>query len=199
MYPQDQNNPLPVNYLDQISPQNNQPVGLFSKPILIALGVLIVSILLVGFMLLGSAPKDTFEKLAARLTFTSETVEYATGYIKDSNLRAANTNLTLYLENNMRDIEEVLTLNNKSLSKLDKNILAEESDSTVQERLEDARLNGIFDRVYAREMAYQLELILSLARQMSKSATKETITDYMSDTITNLEPIQQEFSDFNNA
>lgn len=200
MYPENPINPTPTDYLDQIAPTNAKKPGIISnRPILfgaIAI-VLLLVVILIGSLFSGGVKPS--EKLAARLTITAETVESATGIIKSSKMRALNTDLKLFLTNTIRDIEPFLTKNGIKIEKLSDKVLEDESNADLLIRLEDARLNGIYDRTYAREMSYQLDTILTLMRQIGKSASTEGFKSFLDNAIINLEPIQQDFSDFNQA
>lgn len=200
MYPENQINPTPTDYLDQIAPNTPQHNGLFDKrPIIfagIAAVVLLIIILLISTLSGGTKPT---EQLAARLTITAETVDTATGNIKGSKLRALNSNLKIYLTNTIRDIEPILKKNDVNINKLDKKVLAKESNANMLSRLEDARLNAIYDRTYAREMSYQLDITLSLMRQIYNSTSSSSLKTFLDSAFTNLEPIQQQFSDYNQA
>jgi len=201
MYPETPNNPTPVDYLDQIAPkrQNNHNL-INNKPILIAAIVgIILLILVITISSLSSGGIKPSERLAARLNATSEITDSATSNIKSSQLRALNSDLKLYLSNTIRDIESVLKNSNIDINKLSKKVTEEESVNDVLSRLEDARLNAIYDRTYAREMSYQLETILNLMKQINSSSSNTNTKAFLDTSIENLSPIQEDFANFNQS
>jgi hypothetical protein len=200
MYPNNPINPVPTDYLDQISNDSGKKSNIItSKPILVGIIAIVVLMLIIGISSMFSGGAKPSERLAAKLTITSETVDAATSNIKASKLRALNSDLKLYLTNTIRDIEPILLKNNVKISKLDAKVLATESNAELLLRLEDARLNVIYDRTYAREISYQLDTILTLMRQTKKNASSDSLKTFLDGAITNLEPIQQDFSDYNQS
>ena len=72
-----------------------------------------------------------------------------------------------------------------------------ESNEKILAKLEDARLNAIYDRSYARELSYQLETTMSLMRQIYNKTKNKDLKTFLEESYNNLEPIQKQFSDFN--
>ena len=203
MYPNNPQptNPTPVDYLNQIAPQAPKKQNIFmGKPILAA-GIIAIVLLLIVIIIggiLSGVIKDT-DRLAARLSSTSSTADSSTANIKSSQLRAINSNLKLYLTNTIRDITPILTKEGVNIKSLGKQVTNAESNTDLLATLEDARLNGIYDRTYAREMAYQLDTILTLMLQINNNTGNKDLKSFLTDARTNLEPIQKQFSDFNLA
>jgi predicted outer membrane protein len=200
MYPETPTNPTPTDYLDQIAPQTQKSSSLFSsKPIMlggIAIIILLIIVIALGSMSGGIKPT---QRLAARLTTTAGTVEYAAGNIKSSALRALNSDLKIYLTNTIRDIDPILAKDGVKISSLDKKIMASESNTDMLARLEDARLNVDFDNTYAREMSYQLDMTLLLMKQIYTSTSSNSLKVFLTDAYANLAPTQQLFAKFNST
>ncbi|HZJ34795.1 MAG TPA: hypothetical protein VFD55_02140 [Candidatus Angelobacter sp.] len=197
MYPNDDKPLPPPDYLNQIAPQAPQKAGFFYKQkILIAiLGVIVIlAIIVMGSLILGGT-KST-EKLAARLVATESITDGATSKIKSTQLRASNSELKIYLTNTIRDIEPILAKSNTNIKKLSKDATSAESSERMLATLEDARLNAIYDRTYAREMAYQLDTILTLMRQISSDTGNKELKSFLENAEKNLEPTQKQFADF---
>lgn len=198
MYPETPTNPTPTDYLNQIAPQAPKPaLSLASKPIMlggIAIIVLLVIIIVLGSMTGGVKPT---QQLAARLTTTADTVDYATSNIQSSALRALNSDIRIYLTNTIRDIDPILAKDNVKISSLDKKVLALESNTDMLARLEDARLNVDFDNTYAREMSYQLDMTLLLMKKIYTSTSSKSLKSFLEEAYVNLAPIQLQFSEFN--
>lgn len=206
MNPQDQHD-YPVDYLNSIAP-TAQKKGFggfgFDRRTLFIISLLVGALLLaIVFIVVGSTIKnnraDTNERLYARLSATATIAKNAQKNLKDSKLRALNSNLNLYLTNTSRDIVEPLTVSGVNLSKIDKTITSEESGSAIVARLENARLNSEYDRTYAREMAYQLETIMALMNQIHSSNASTALKTYLEKTYNDLEAIQKDFADYNSA
>jgi len=200
MYPNDNQPTNPADYLNQIAAHAPKKANLFQRqPILIAgisLGVIIMLFVIIGSLSSGMGPT---EQLAARLLATESTANDVTTKLKSTQLRAINSNLKNYLTNTIRDITPIIATENIKINKLNKNVLSAESNADMLAILEDARLNAIYDRTYAREMAYQLENILILMNQINKTTNNSGLKTFLTDRITNLKPIQKDFNDFNAA
>lgn len=203
MYPNDNPPPLPEDYLNQIAPKPQKRLGYFSKkPIVVGAIALGVIILIFVIVLISSGISNSIgstERLAARLVSTKTTVDSATVNIKSTKLRALNSSLGIYLTNTIRDATPILAKKNIKIEKLDKNVALAESNAKMLETLEDARLNAIYDRIYASEMANQLDTILILMREIYKSSNGEELKSFLDNAYKTLEPTQKEFADFNAA
>lgn len=199
MYPNN-NQPIPSDYLNQIAPPPPKKVSFVRKqPILV--GVICLVLVLIIFTILGSSSGNTKppEQLAARLIATNVVVDDATSKIKNNQLRALNSDLKLCLTNAVRDIAAPLIEINLNIKKLNKKVVLAESNAELLVKLEDARLNGVYDRTYAREMTYKLSTILTLMQQVNSSTKNKDLKNFLDNTTKNLQPIQKRFADFNTA
>lgn len=188
------------NYLDEIAPKNNSRVNFLNqKPTLIfvILGVLtIITLLLIVFVQLTKGNSNTTEQLAARLTSIKATVDESTDNLKNSGIRAINSDLKIYLTNTIRDFKPILEKKNIDIEKLSPKILKIEANDKLLERLENARLDGRFDRIYAREMSYALESTNNLIVEIIKTNKDPDFKIFLENAKTNLTPIQEEFELF---
>jgi len=199
MYPNNQ--PPSIDYLNQIAPQSTK-VSLFSnKKVTVAIVLAAVTILVFIFIIINSLiPKTSLnQQLAAKLLATEEILTDVTPKIKTSQLRTYNGNLKIYLTNTIRDITPLLAKEKIDINKLGQKILDTESSADVLTRLENARLNAVYDRTYAREMAYQLDTIVSLMTKIQKSTKSSSLKLFLEDAIKNLVPTQKQFAEFNAA
>lgn len=191
---------MPSDYLNQIAVKPPEKESLLKRQPILFGGVAIVIILIV-LMILGSmsgSPKLSGQ-LAARLVATNNVVKDATPKIKNVQLRALNSDLKSRLTDAIRDIEIPLSKENLNINRIDKKITLAESNTKMLATLEDARLNGVYDRTYAREMAYKLATILTLMRQTYSNTKSKDLKSFLSDKSKNIEPIQKQFADFNAA
>lgn len=188
-----------IDYLNQIAPQTPKKFKLnLIQLIFIVIGglaVIVVTMLIISAN--ANSGKNNLEHLAARLQSTETIAGDAQSKIKSTSLRALNSNLKIYLTNTNRDIANPLSKQKVNVNKLDKDIVSSEAGKDVTDRLEDARLNAIYDRTYAREIAYRLEIILALMHKINDSSSSTSLKSFLGDSITNLEPSQKSFEDFN--
>lgn len=190
-------NQYSIDYLNQIAPQApKKGLAPTHKWLFIGLGAaLLVALVIMIFGAVGKSNSPT-ERLAARLKGSEKIVEDSQKSLKSSQLRSLNSSLELFLANTNRDIVEPLKNNGLDITKLNADILAQEDGTKLKERLEDARLNAVFDRTYAREMSYQLETILALMRQVYTTTNSKSLKEFLETTYNNLEPVQKQFSEF---
>ncbi|MEI6850873.1 MAG: hypothetical protein WCK26_02820 [Candidatus Saccharibacteria bacterium] len=203
MNPNDNQQNTPSNYLDQIAPKKSGKADFLKrKPIMIGgivLAVFFVITIIAAISGGMSGGTANIKRLSARLTTTQNTVTLTTSNLKSTKLRALNSRLGIYLTNTIRDFTPILTANKIDAKKVDKNMIASESNAKMLSILEDARLNAILDRTYAREMAYQLDTVLTLMKQIYSTSSSKSTKTFLDDAYKNLEPIQTEFADFNAA
>lgn len=203
MYPNDNQNTQPISpdYLNQIAPQSTSGNGLFNqKPILIAIAGLFVVLIIFFVSLIASSSSsgtDNLARLSKRLNSVESTAISAIPNIKNTKLRALNSNLKIYLTNINRDISPLLISEKIDVKKINKKIIAEESNTKTLSTLEDARLNAVYDRTYAREMSYKLETTMSLMTQIYKTTKSKKLKIFLDESYKNLEPIKKQFADFN--
>jgi predicted amino acid-binding ACT domain protein len=200
----DNNQPAPemnADYLNQISPKPSKRSFIpKSKPVMIgviAVGFLIL-ITIVGLLAssAGGNIGDT-ERLAARLQATQDIVSSAKSNVKNHQLRALNSDLDIYLTNTLRDATPILAKHNIQINKLSKTVVSAESDAKILATLEDARLNAIYDRMYASEMAHQLDITIILMQKIFSSTSDSSLKGLLSNAYKTLQPTQKQFEDFN--
>jgi len=200
--PPQQDQQYPVDYLNQISTQQQKP-GITNKRFLMLIGGAALLVLIaVIFMIAssgGTSPKEKMQTLAARLLTLQTVASDAQANIKSGDLRDTNSNLTIFLTNTNRDIAEPLAESGIDVEKLDEKIVTQESGEALTADLEEARLNAVFDRTYAREMSYQLDTVSVLIREIYNSTKSTSFKSFLENTNTNLEPLREQFSNFNAA
>ncbi len=203
MYP-NQSQPLPtpppLDYLNQIAPQAPQRHR-FTRMQMMILGIVgglvIVTIILCVIAASAGNNKQTTQRLAARLITTATIATDAQTKLKSTELRALNSSLQLYLTNTNRDIVAPLTTQGVTIAKLNKDIVKSESGTATLARLEDARLNAVYDNTYAREMGYQLSTVLTLMQQIYNNTGNKDLKSFLQTAVNNLTPIQKQLLNFN--
>jgi predicted outer membrane protein len=194
---------LPTDYLNQIAPQApKKPAFFFGIRRLVIIGAALVALVIVIAVVLGNisaSKKDPLEHLSARLIATQAVVIAAQPNLKSSALRSLNSNLNLYMTNTNRDITAPLTAAGINIKSPNKSIVASESTTALSARLEDARLNAVFDRTYAREMTYQLSTLMTLMNQIYTSTSNVGLKTFLKSAYDNLKPTQSSFANFTAA
>ena len=194
----------PVDYLNQIAPQTTQKRRL-GGPMKLIIGLIIAGVIILTFAIIfnviNSGQRSPIEQLSARLVSTEAIAKDAQSRLKTSRLRSANSNLQVYFTNTNRDLAEPLAAVDVDPKKLSESVTKEEAAlaAATTNRLEDARLNAVYDRTYAREMAYQLSTLLALMQRVYQSTNSSSLKEYLETSYQNLEPLQKSFADYSEA
>ena len=190
----------PADYMNQIAPQMpKRPLGkLGIRQVLILGGGLIIAVIILAIIVnsVAAGKRDPLEHLSARLTSTQAVVVAAQANLKSSKLKSLNGNLTLYMTNTNRDVSKPLLSAGINTAKLSKTIVASEAPTSLVARLEDARLNAVYDRTYAREMTYQLGTLLTLMKQIYNGTGNPELKTFLKSAYDNLSPTQESFANF---
>ena len=190
-----------MEYLNQIAPQAPKR-GRFSKFQLMIFGgvAFVLIIIIASIVAVASSGSDmSSQQLAARLLSTQTIVASAQKTIKSTQLSALNSNLLIYLTGTNHDIVAPLKALGIDAAHLDPIVVKNEAGSDVTARLEDARLNAVYDSTYAREMSYRLDTIVNLMQKIENSTSSSKMKAFLETAKTNLAPTQKAFSEFNDA
>ncbi|HET8884477.1 MAG TPA: hypothetical protein VFM68_03325 [Candidatus Saccharimonadales bacterium] len=194
------NNQYPIDYLNQIAPQQKRP-GASNKLLVVVAVVGVIMAFVVGLMMAlgGSGPKEDMQRLAARMQSLQTISEESQENIKSSALRGINSNLNIFLSSAHHGIAEPLSNNGLDIAKIDKTIAAEENGAELKATLEDARLNAVYDNTYAREMSFQLATITALMEQIYETTDSASMQEFLVHTDENLQPIKKQLDEFNST
>lgn len=187
-----------IDYLNQIAPKP-QKKGLSNRLYIAIAGGGAVLALIIGALMLfsgGGGPTTDMQHLAARIESLGKISTSAQKNIKSNSLSGTNSNLSIFLTNADRDIATPLKNNGLDIKKLDKTIVTAEAQTALTAKLEDARLNAVFDRTYAREMDYQLATLQALMKKIYNSSNSKSMKDFLAATNTNLLPLMKQLEDF---
>lgn len=187
-----------IDYLNQIAPQEKKP-GMSNKFFLFIIGGGLLVAVIVGILALSSGsngPTQKMQTLAARLTTLQTISDKAQKNIKSGKLRSTNSSLTIFLTNANHDIVTPFGKNGVDIKKIDKKITSKESGTNLTKKLEDARLNAIYDRVYASEMGYQLETVAALMKDIYTNSKSKSLKEFLIATDNNLLPIKKQFQEY---
>jgi hypothetical protein len=191
-------NPIPSSYLDEIAAPQKQP-GMSNK---LLLGVIIGAVLIIIIFFIaalssgGGSKAISVERLALRLQTLQKVSDNTHKNLKDSKLRALNSRLVTQLTNTNRDIAAPLEAADINIKKADKKLAAQENGEKLTKKLEDARLNGTLDRVYANEMGHELETSAILMENLFKSTKSKSLKKFLEDSYDDLSSLQKEFKDY---
>ncbi len=196
MYPDQNQNQYPIDYLNQIAAPEKKPSPVNKIILIIIIGLGILTLIVGGLMISRAASRGSQSRpqMAARLHESSDIVRSAQKNLKSNTLRDLNSNLQLFLTNTNRDLKDA----GLDGAQVESSILKREKDLTqeLNARLEDARLNATFDEIYAREMAYRLETIMLLMRQVHANTNSTELKEYLDTNIKELDNLQSGFSDY---
>ena len=147
----------------------------------------------------GPSNKEKLTTFAARMSSLQAISEDVQEDIQSSELRTLNSNLTLVLANANRDLAPLLSDQKISLKeKKNEQVKAVAADTTeLTDRLEDARLNAVFDRTYAREIKYYLTSLRSEMRELYGASKSTSLKEVLASTDKNIKPLRGDFSSFN--
>lgn len=168
----------------------------------IALGLLIIIAIIAGLASGGGdKERDYVDKIYLRTSHLVEETGTYNKVVKSSQLRSMGTSLLSVLTETQYSIANILK-NDFGVS----NIETPKSEKTTEEEnavmaeylnnLENARLNGILDRVYARELTYQIGMVLSLEHEAYARTDKSSLKSALASSMDNLNQLYEQFGDF---
>jgi hypothetical protein len=188
-----------IDYLNNIAPAPQKP-GINKRLLILVAGGGVILLIILGSifaaLLNGGGSGDKLQTLAARLQTLQTVAHDAQVNIKSNDLRTTNSSLDIYLTNANRDIATPLESRGVNPEKLDKSIVAREAGTELTDALEDARLNAVYDRTYAREMSYQLATVTALIADIDTSTNDSALKKYLETTRANLTPIEEQLANF---
>ncbi len=198
-----ENNPYPIDYLNQIAPAPQKPGINKQAAILVIGGIIAILAVVIGIVMYmasaASGPTVAMQTLNLRMQALQKVADSSHATIKSSQLRSVNSNLKIFLSSANRDIAAPLAANNVDTKKIDKALVAKHNTTELTANLEEARLNVRFDDTYAREMSYQLETIAILMKDIYQQSKSDSMKEFLVETDTNLQPIKLQFESFNST
>jgi hypothetical protein len=192
-----------VDYLDQIAPPPGRKgfmSGGFGK-IIVVLGV--VFVLAVSLIIALGNQKNTAstEKIAVRLENMITLTRDFKRHIKSGNLSSTNSNFQTWLTNTKREADDLLVRAEVKPTSFDKKMVSDEKQAKTDmaEKLENARLTGSLDRVYAREMAFEAQKLVTEFNTMAKKGPAKAFKEFATTSNNSLIPLQKAFEDFDES
>ncbi len=207
MYPDQQlptpnQTPPPATYLDQIAAQ---PTATTLKPwqLWSFIGGVLLLLIIVVVMLMnagGSSQATQLTHFVYRVNALKVAANDNEKNIKNSHLVASNAQMQSILAGISQESNVILANNGvKKLPEVPKGALITTEFDKLSSKLDDARLNAVFDRTYAREIAYQLATLRAEIVALYTRSNSESTKAFLKTSDTNLEPLEKQFANFNDT
>ncbi len=198
MYPNDPLAPQPsgIDYLNQIAPPAT-PQGFDGKTkvIVFIFGIIgVLSLIFIFFMANQTSTGPSPTTLVARL---NNLQSIATAYNKKlhgNDIQNANSSLIAILTTANKSIEKPIASVGIDLGKNKKAILALESTSEIEEKLDEAFLNADLDVTYAHSMDVYLADTIVIIDQITRSTNSKSMKEFCQKTNADLTNIKKQFS-----
>jgi len=199
-----------LEYLNQISqetrPTSAKKSNSLSLIIKIAVGGIaaFLFIMCVGLVLNAgkSSPTDLTKQLYVRTANLNTTLTTYNKSLKSSQLRAIGTSLNGVLTGASASLSNYLLPEGGEKGDLnppEKLLTAETTtDEELNTTLNNAKLNGILDRVYANQIQLQVSLLISFIAQLEPRTKDEALLDIITQYQSNLYIIEQSLKTYSN-
>lgn len=187
----------PIDYLDQIAPKQKAARGFSRKQVGIIGGLILLGF--IGFAIIsvlqGSKPNiaGMSQQVTTRTATTAFIAKESQKKLRSRDLSALNTTIALQLTGSSASLTEAFAKAGVVVGNA-KEAKADDTSEDTTKKLEEARLNGIFDRVYAREMAYRLTTIMLQLDAIHKTTTNAELRAYLETTYNDLKPLQEKLA-----
>lgn len=200
-----------LTYLNQIS-QTNRPVkttkksgvtnGLIAKIAIVGV-VLFFIIMAFGAMIgnLNHKPSELTKQLYVRTTNLGKTVTDYNSALKSSRLRAIGVSLSTILTNSANQLSAYLSTDDSKNALVPSESTLETENSVIEElntSLNNAKLNGILDRVYDNQIGLQVSLLLSQISGLEARTKDPILLEILSSYRSSLETIHQNIEAYSN-
>lgn len=199
-----------LEYLNQIS-QETRPTAAkksasMSLIIKIAVGGLLAFLFIMCLgMALGSGkttPTDLTKQLYVRTANLNTSLTTYNKSLKSSQLRAIGTSLNGVLTSASASLTNYLSSEGDKDADLNppEKLLAVETETieSLDTALNNAKLNGILDRVYANQIQLQVSLLITFIPQLEQRTKDTDLLDIISQYQSNLTVIEQSLKDYSN-
>lgn len=190
---------FPVDYLNEIAPKQ-PPVQMNRFAVFGLIGGVLLLAFAIIMMMVNSQPNYT--KQAQSTLARIETLQAATkeqqSRLTENELSSMNTTLTTSLGSMGTELKSSLK-DAKIKTELagDAKKTEKAYSDKLSKTLEDAYLTGALDRVYAREMSYQLSILKSYLQKLkTASGNRKAIADYVATNSKTLDAATKSFSNF---
>lgn len=205
-----------LEYLNQISSRAPAPAApartslLDNKLLRIVLGALLgIGLLLIILLAASGSGKSSepaelanLRELYLRTNNLTSVIGTYNKQIKNSSLRFAGSSLSVVLENSKNNFSSLLESDygvKPSDLKPESFPALASAFSELSSSLETARLNGLLDRTYANEMAYEISVLLILENSILEKTSSETLVSALKNSSSSLETLSEDFSKYSES
>lgn len=187
-----------IDYLDQMAVPVKKPLE--KKYLFAGIGVgvaLLLSLALLMFTPQRTASIANEVSLYTTMIDVEKSTDRSARNLKSSGMSSANSAMRSTLTNAARDMQTPLTNMGQDPSSLKSSATKPPyHDDKLVTTLEDARLNGIYDRVYAREMNTKMKLMISYMESIEASNSRESMQEFIKKNKKSFEDIQKSVEDW---
>ncbi len=175
-----------------------------TKKLIIGGAIAVVVVMIIG-LILGSGgdknqERDLVDKISLRTESIMDGIDDYNKLVKSSELRSMGNSLKAVLQETNYAINTILkeTFEAKNAkpakekTETDEGAITEEMMAT----LENGRLNGILDRVYTREMTYQIAMLISLEQETYNKTKKDILKEALTSSMSNLDKLHEQFDNY---
>ena len=190
---------FPVDYLNEIAPKQ-QPVQMNRFAVFGLIGGVLLLAFAIVMMMVNSQPNYTkqAQSTLARIENLKAATKEQQSRLTENELSSMNTTLTTSLGSMGTELKSSLK-DAKIKTELvgDAKKTEKAYSDKLSKTLEDAYLTGSLDRVYAREMSYQLSILKSYLQKLkTASGNRKAIADYVATNSKTLDAATKSFSNF---
>lgn len=189
-----------IDYLNQLSGEGKNSEQFNPK---IVIGGIIGFIVLAAAMMFlifsssggpaGPGPEVTLYKT---IVGTAEITDDSKKKLHSSDLVSINSSIDILLLNSITGMIKPLSKSGIDADKLESEAQKEEEFAEPMKKLEDARLNAVYDRAYLRIIDFRIDSILLLVEKVNKTSGNSDLKKYLSKTKSDLEVIDKALEEF---
>lgn len=182
-----------IDYLNQIAPPQKISHGFTLKQLILLGGGLLVALGVFFAVLivqsLGPDLTQSSQGLIARTDALEKVTTTSQRSIQTRDLSAFNSSLSIQLSSTSSSLKKAFAEAGIAVDKIDKSITEKENRSELLETLDDARLSGIFDRVYLREMSYEIDMLLVQISDIHERSDSSELKSHLESAYENIKPL----------
>lgn len=190
-----------IDYLDQMAAPVKQPLE--KKYLFAGIGVGVALILALGlFMFMPQRTTSIANEVSLYTTMidVEKSTDQSARNLKSSGMSSANSSIRSTLTNAARDMQTPLTNMGQNPSTLKSAAVKPPyHDDELVTTLEDARLNGIYDRTYAREINTKMKLMISYMESIEATNSRESMQEFIKKNKKSFEDIQNSIEDWQSS
>lgn len=192
----------------QVRPQKKSVGGLLGSPLAkVAIGgvALIIVVIIFSSMFSGGGGGIKEESISFKfhLDYTLGVINGYQSNVKSSKLRSSSASLASILSNTSRDLTTYL-IEKYSFKDGAKEYKKYEEQAQLHQdellsSLFDAKISGMLDRIYAHEMAHEIELIMAEETAIYDKISDEALKASLQSSYNSLDNLYPDFADFSES